>query len=337
MRTLHIFVSGTIDDMHPERQAVARAIKSLRLDAVRAETEYSADRSSRQKCLDMASWCDIYLGVHNQTRYGWTIPGDGISVTELEFNEAQRLKKPSLIFVKKLLAAEKQDPPQKTFLERVLDFDGGKFRASEFETIAQLEDAVAGALMNLLVERFQLTVTRPPFQVPRDLDVFVGREAQIAELTTALTHGTKALVHGLYGVGGLGKSALAVHVAHRQRDTFTDGVLSVDLPTVRPAETLAAWAREYGGDVSRIDDLNARADALRTLFSGRRILALLDGAMDERDDANLTPLLRALADCAVVVTSRVTQLDSLRDAKPVYLDRMSEEDALILFFIFIVS
>jgi len=93
MDTLKIFVSGTIDDMLSERKAVGDAIRSLHLDAVRAETEYSENRSSRAKCVEMAQWCDIYLGVYNKTRYGWTIPADGISVTEMEFNEAQARKK----------------------------------------------------------------------------------------------------------------------------------------------------------------------------------------------------------------------------------------------------
>src|SRR5262245_52395777 len=102
MTPLTIFVSGTMDDMKPEREAVARAIASLRLSAVRAETEFSEDRPSRDKIVHMARECDIYLGLYNQTRYGWTIPADGISVTELEFNEAQRLHKQTLIFVKAL-------------------------------------------------------------------------------------------------------------------------------------------------------------------------------------------------------------------------------------------
>jgi len=93
MSTLHIFVSGTIDDQRAERNTVGAAIESLRLDATRAETEYSSERSSREECLNMARDCDVYLGVYTHTRYGWTIPSDGISVTEMEFDEAQRFEK----------------------------------------------------------------------------------------------------------------------------------------------------------------------------------------------------------------------------------------------------
>ncbi len=88
MSTLNIFVSGTIDDQRAERSTVGAAVESLRLDATRAETQYSSERSSREECLRMARECDVYLGVYTQTRYGWSILADGISVTEMEFNEA---------------------------------------------------------------------------------------------------------------------------------------------------------------------------------------------------------------------------------------------------------
>jgi tetratricopeptide (TPR) repeat protein len=342
VRTLNIFVSGTIEDQRAERAAVEDAVRSLRLDATRAETQYSSERCPRDECLKMVRECDVYLGVYTQTRYGWIIPGDNISVTELEFNEALRLNKPILIFVQKLPEGwtpqnddeKQQRKRQRAFLKRVLDFDGGKFRAPEFESLAQLQDQVAGSLMQLLVERFKMTVTRPPFyNVPRRLDVFVGRDAYIETLTRALAGGETPplLVHGFYGVGGLGKTALALELAYRLRHHFDGGVLWADLPTTQPDQTLAAWAREYGADLSRIEDTNARADALRGILSGKRVLAILDGAVDEADDAKIAPLLRALAECAVIVTSRITQLDSLAHAHRVDLDRMSEDEAVALF------
>ena len=88
MHTLKIFISSTIEDMHPERVAVLHTIQSLRLDPNCLETEYSDVSSSREKILDMVSHCDIYIGLYNHTRYGWEIPSDHISPTELEFNQA---------------------------------------------------------------------------------------------------------------------------------------------------------------------------------------------------------------------------------------------------------
>jgi hypothetical protein len=150
-------------------------------------------------------------------------------------------------------------------------------------------------------------------------------------LTRALRENKTTIVHGLFGVGGLGKTELALHIAHTMRGEFDGGVLWADLPTVSPMNTLADWAREYGADVSKIEKMDERARAVREALRGRRVLAVLDGAVDESDDEKIAPLLRALADCAVIVTSRVTQLASLHDAQQIDLNRMSEDETWELF------
>ncbi|NIN29079.1 MAG: hypothetical protein GTO19_22310, partial [Hydrogenophaga sp.] len=72
---------------------------------------------------------------------------------------------------------------------------------------------------------------RRPFQLPPDLPTFTGRESYLKDLDTLLHPGagrTVSLV-GLRGMAGVGKSALAVHAAHRWGDRFRDGVVWVDL------------------------------------------------------------------------------------------------------------
>jgi hypothetical protein len=172
-QTLRIFVSGTMEDMKPEREAVARAIASLRLSPVRAETEFSEDQASREKVLSMVRECDIFLGLYNQTRYGWVIPSDGISVTELEFDEAQASHKPTLIFIKRLPqgwqpqdeSGKGQREKQAAFTRKVLDFENGRFRGPEFESLAHLREQVVASLVNLLVQRYKLTVTGSPSEI----------------------------------------------------------------------------------------------------------------------------------------------------------------------------
>ena len=91
----------------------------------------------------------------------------------------------------------------------------------------------------------------------------------------------------------------------------------------------------YGGDLREVQEINARADALRAVLQNaarnKRILAILDGAVDDQDDAKLAPLLRAFADCAVVVTSRARRLGSFHDAWLIDLDPLSEEETWDLF------
>jgi len=106
MDRLKIFISSTMTDLQAERQAVEQAIADLRLEAVRAETLGSQPMSSRQACLEMARQCDIYLGIYG-ARYGWVPPGDQVSVTEMEFQEARKRGKDILVYIKEVPQREK--------------------------------------------------------------------------------------------------------------------------------------------------------------------------------------------------------------------------------------
>ncbi len=145
---LKVFVSGTQDDLQPEREAVDTAIKGLRLLPVRAETMGSQSRPSRDAILKAVAECDIYLGVYGG-RYGWLVPDAGVSATELEYNEAQRLGKPTLIFVK---AVDDLEQKQAEFLRRVQDFNTGYFRRPKFTAVAELAGGVQEDLAVLVSE-----------------------------------------------------------------------------------------------------------------------------------------------------------------------------------------
>ncbi|MCZ9344849.1 NB-ARC domain-containing protein, partial [Streptomyces sp. TRM76130] len=94
------------------------------------------------------------------------------------------------------------------------------------------------------------------------------------------------------GIGGVGKTTLAVHVAHRTRSAFPDGQLYVDLQGTgtRPAEpetVLGAFLRALGTADSAVpDSLQERAALYRSVLDGRRVLVLLDNA---RDAAQVRP------------------------------------------------
>ena len=351
MDTLRILVSGTTDDMLIERDALARAIMSLRIQSARAEIEYSDERLPREDILDRVHACGIYLGVYDRMRYGRVLPTDDLSVTELEFNQAQELKKTTLIFMRKAKEIERASARQEQFLERVVAVGAGNFGVFEFDDPEQLANLVAGVVQELLVGQFHLQVTRPPFQAPRLLETFVGREEELKQVARALAPGKPVIIHGRAPVGGLGKTELAIRLAHQLREQFADGVLWANIPTARPADTLANWARGYGGlgvlgrgdlrfefrplslEARRIAEVDARVDALREQLRGKRILAILDGVVDERDDEQIALLMRALRECTVIVTSRVMRLPALEaeHARAIELPRMTEDEAWDLF------
>ncbi|MFI1397599.1 AfsR/SARP family transcriptional regulator [Streptomyces sp. NPDC020681] len=174
-----------------------------------------------------------------------------------------------------------------------------------------------------------------PAQLPATVPDFTGRASFVRELgdRLATAEGSIMAVSALAGIGGVGKTTLAVHVAHESRPHFPDGQLYVDLQgagnrAAEPEAVLGAFLRALGTPDSAIpDSLEERAALYRTALAGRRVLVLLDNA---RDAAQIRPLLPGTAGCAALVTSRVRMVD-LAGAHLVDLDVMSPDEALQLF------
>ncbi|MGW8764699.1 BTAD domain-containing putative transcriptional regulator [Streptomyces sp. NPDC055815] len=174
-----------------------------------------------------------------------------------------------------------------------------------------------------------------PAQLPATVPDFTGRAAFVRELGARLAtaEGHVMAVSALAGIGGVGKTTLAVHVAHEARPHFPDGQLYVDLQgagnrAAAPETVLGSFLRALGTPDSAIpDSLDDRAALYRSTLDGRRVLVLLDNA---RDAAQIRPLLPGTAGCAALVTSRIRMVD-LAGAHLVDLDVMSPEEALQLF------
>ncbi|MFD9036032.1 BTAD domain-containing putative transcriptional regulator [Streptomyces sp. NPDC059567] len=178
-------------------------------------------------------------------------------------------------------------------------------------------------------------VVARPAQLPATVPDFTGRNSFVRDLgkRLATAEGSVMAVSALAGIGGVGKTTLAVHVAHEARPHFPDGQLYVDLQgagarSTAPETVLGAFLRALGTPDSAIpDSLDERAALYRSTLDGRRVLVLLDNA---RDAAQIRPLLPGTAGCAALVTSRIRMVD-LAGAHLVDLDVMSPEEALQLF------
>jgi DNA-binding SARP family transcriptional activator len=172
-----------------------------------------------------------------------------------------------------------------------------------------------------------------PAQLPPDIPDFTGREAEIAEITSVLSApGSRAPVVGLTGLGGMGKSTLAVHAARLMSHQFPGGQVYADLGASRdtpadPADVLTGFLRAGGvrtGDIP--PGLDERAALWRTMLTGRNMLIMLDDAADAEQVRHLLP---AAAGSAGIVTSwrRITTLPSLSWIK---VDAMTPEDSVRL-------
>ncbi|MGW2237202.1 AfsR/SARP family transcriptional regulator [Streptomyces sp. NPDC001759] len=184
--------------------------------------------------------------------------------------------------------------------------------------------------------------TPVPAQLPMDVRPFIGRSDQLVDLTRVLTPddsgagATAAVVSAVSGTAGVGKTALAVHWAHRSREAFPDGQLYVDLRGYDPQSPLSAgqalvgFLTALGVPLQEIPlRLEDRAARYRTALNGRRLLVILDNAASA---AQVRPLLPGSPDCRVLITSRdsLSALVSVHGAHRVVLDALSRADSLAL-------
>ncbi|MBB5074982.1 AfsR/SARP family transcriptional regulator [Nonomuraea endophytica] len=148
-------------------------------------------------------------------------------------------------------------------------------------------------------------VPERPGRLPADLPDFTGREEETGALAALLSREAGAVVSGEPGIG---KTALAVHVAHRVNGSYPDGQLFASLRGSGPAEVLAGFLRRLGVPGHAVPDgIEERAELYRNKLAGRRALIVLD---DVADAAQARPLLPEAPRCAVLITSR-SGLDEL--------------------------
>lgn len=161
----------------------------------------------------------------------------------------------------------------------------------------------------------QVTVPILPRQLPPVTAVLTGRDKLIGEVTRELSRAGERAgpVALLVGPGGVGKTTLAVAVAHGLGGTFPDGQLYADLrgsheAPASPHIVLGRFLRALGVDRPQLpDDFDKRITMYRSRLAGSRTLVVLDDAASE---AQVRSLLPGDGGCGALVTSR-RQLDAL--------------------------
>jgi tetratricopeptide (TPR) repeat protein len=167
--------------------------------------------------------------------------------------------------------------------------------------------------------------------LPRDIASFTGREAELRQLeSTAFPDGVVG-IHVIGGMAGIGKTAFAVHAAHRLAPRFPDGQIFLALHghtpgqrPVEPTDALASLLLTAGVSASRIPPgLEPRMGMWRDYLTGKRLLLVLDDAAGHEQ---LRPLLPGTAGSLVLATSR-RHLTALEDARAVSLSTLAPDEA----------
>ncbi|MFI9530458.1 ATP-binding protein [Micromonospora rosaria] len=178
-----------------------------------------------------------------------------------------------------------------------------------------------------------------PGMLPPDIADFTGRAAHVRALRDLLTRQAAPgpgpgvrVVAAISGMGGVGKTTLALHVAHLLAEEYPDGQLWVNLRDAQgspldPGDVLARFLRALGVDPRAVPDgQSERAEIYRTLLAGRRVLVVLDNAGAEQQ---IRPLLPGAPTCAVIVTSRL-RLTGIEGARHIELDLFTPDEAIRL-------
>lgn len=166
--------------------------------------------------------------------------------------------------------------------------------------------------------------------LPSDLPDFTGRTEQLADLMAAADHGGQRLTV-IAGGAGMGKTALAVHAAHRLGGAFPDGRLLIhmreaDRTPRRRAAIFAELARLTGISGLTADDPGLAAAGWRSWLAHRRFLVILDDAPDE---GSVRPLIPDEGASALIVTARHA-LAGLQSAHRLLVPPFSQAEALHL-------
>lgn len=181
-----------------------------------------------------------------------------------------------------------------------------------------------------------------PALLPAAVADFTGRDDEVRRLRAMLAPGgvddpggpddrgarVGLTVAGITGMAGVGKTALAVHVAHASAPAFPDGQLFVNLrgtdpAPLDPADVLGRFLRALGVPGPAVPTCPAeRVELYRTVLAGRRVLVVLDNAGSEEQ---ARPLLPGAATCAVLITSR-SRLVGIEGAHWTGLDPFTDDE-----------
>lgn len=186
--------------------------------------------------------------------------------------------------------------------------------------IAQLHGEESQNLLSPWLGK-KLPQNQAPFQAIARTPYFVGRKRELRAIREALLAEDGTMICSLQGMGGIGKTTLAAHLAYQLRLHFPDGVLWAKVDTADPMSVLSAFANAYDRDVSQYTDLDSRSQVVRQLLAHKRTLIVLDNVQSSDE---VKPLLPPTNSCAVIITTRRHDLSVTRGTHRFHIREFNE-------------
>ena len=306
-----VYVSSTIVDLKPERQAV---LDWLRLARHQAVDSYLPDSDTvRESCLDDIAKCDLYVLILGH-RYGFQPSGgdpEGLSITHLEYRRAGECGIPRVALLRMSIPdvrlSDLQDPARATLVLGFRDEVARQVRPAEFSDLQALIQGLSTGVQGQLdkVDKRderrarEKTAGRVLRLAPRPV-FLAGREGLLAELDARLAGDGDAgpRVVALCGLGGAGKTSMALEYAHRQLG-------QVGVAWQFPAEDPSVMVAGFGELADRLGVAD-RGDSVAWVHgmlaaSPAPWLLVFDNAPDR---ASVAPLVPPAGPGRVVITSR---------------------------------
>ena len=246
-----VYVSSTIADLQQERQAV---LDWLRLARHQAVDSYLPDSDTvRDSCLEDVGTCDLYVLILGH-RYGFQPADDnpeGLSITHLEFRRAGECGIPRVTLLRTSVPdvrlSDLQDPARAPLVLAFRDEVASKVRPAEFSDLQGLVQGLSTGVQGELAKLGQRDKRHDGQAAaglvlrlaPRPL-FLAGREELLAELDARLAGGDGGpRVAALCGLGGTGKTSVAVEYAHRH---LAEVGVCWQFPAENPAVLTAEFA-----------------------------------------------------------------------------------------------
>jgi len=351
---MKVFLSSTYDDLIEHRKAAHETLEQLGLHVIWMEAFGARPVESTQACLHEVEASELFVGIYAH-RYGYMPAGSSISITEQEFDHAQKLGKPIFGFIVnedhpwslKQVEHDKKDKLN-ALLSKVK-----KQPVEFFTTPDNLAHNIASSVGHYLSEHKPAAESPSPTgrgargeggnTLPSE-GFFVGRDKERDIILSALSPESRTWGALIDGPGGIGKSALAIHAAHKaegfERKIFITA--KVRELTAEGEKKLTDFTRpsylaileELGKELGEagLEKLppEARPNILRLALAGKNALIIFDNLeiLPEDERVRLFQFLSRLPEGnkAIVTSRRRSDVD----ARIVRLDRLAHDEAMQL-------